>query len=74
MRYRIEMVPRSSERAALTAPKRIERLTSTKPAKLHPRKGEMLNGHASIELALKRSLIVARKAKIAQFEKDLGKP
>jgi hypothetical protein len=28
---------------------------------------------ANIELALKRSLIVERLAKIAQFEKDLGK-
>jgi hypothetical protein len=34
----------------------------------------MLDRRANMELALKRSLIVERKAKIAQFEKDLGKP
>lgn len=30
------------------------------------------DGRVNMELALKRSLIVARRAKIAQFEKDLG--
>jgi hypothetical protein len=32
----------------------------------------MLDRRANLELALKRSLIVERRAKIAQFEKDLG--
>jgi hypothetical protein len=32
----------------------------------------MLDRRANMELALKRSLLVARRAKIAQFEKDLG--
>ena len=32
----------------------------------------MLDRRANMELALKRSLIVARRAKIAQFEKDVG--
>jgi hypothetical protein len=33
----------------------------------------MLDRRANIELALKRSLIVERHAKIARFEKDVGK-
>jgi hypothetical protein len=32
----------------------------------------MLDRRANLELRLKRSHIVARRAKIAQFEKDLG--
>jgi hypothetical protein len=62
-----------SKRAALTAPKRIARLNSDTPARLHPRPGRMLDRRANLELRLKRSLIVERKAKIAQFEKEVGK-
>jgi hypothetical protein len=51
---------------------RIERLYGDKPARLHPRPGRILDRRANLELRLKRSLIVARRAKIAQFEKDLG--
>ena len=61
-----------SERAALTAPKWIERLNSDTPACLHPRPGRMLDRRPNLELRLKRSLIVERRAKIAQFEKDAG--
>jgi hypothetical protein len=32
----------------------------------------MLDRRVNMELALKRSLIVARRAGIAQFEKDVG--
>jgi hypothetical protein len=60
------------KRTAYLAPKRIERLNSDIPARLHPRPGRMLDRRANMELALKRSLIVARRAKIAQFEKDVG--
>jgi hypothetical protein len=73
LRYRVEMVSHASKRTALTAPKRIERLKSDKPLRVHARPGRTFDGRANVELALKRSLIVARKAKIAQFEKDLGK-
>ena len=72
MQYRIDMCSHFSKRVALTAPKRIERLNSDIPARLHPRPGRMLDRRANMELALKRSLIVARRAKIAQFERDLG--
>jgi hypothetical protein len=72
MRYRRERCSHFSQRTALTAPKRIERLYGDKPARLHPRPGRMLDRRANLELRLKRSLIVERKAKIAQFEKDVG--
>jgi hypothetical protein len=68
---RIELV-RTERRAALLTPKRLERLNSDTPARLCPRPGRMLDRRANLELALKRSLIVERRAKIAQFEKDLG--
>ena len=58
--------------AALTAPKRIERLNSNIPNRRHPRPGRMLDRRANLELRLKRSLIVQRRAKMAQFEKDVG--
>jgi hypothetical protein len=74
MRYRTEMVSHASKRTALTAPKRIERLTSIEPACACPRPGRRLDRRANIELALKRSLIVERRAKIAQFEKGSGEP
>jgi hypothetical protein len=68
---RVELV-RTESWAAWLTPKRLERLKSNAPARLHPRPGRMLDRRANMELALKRSLIVARRAKIAQFEKDLG--
>jgi hypothetical protein len=68
---RVELV-RTESWAAWLTPKRLERLKSNAPARLHPRPGRMLDRRANMELALKRSLIVARRAKVAQFEKDLG--
>jgi hypothetical protein len=68
-----ERVRAADERAAWLTPKRLARLTSTSPARLHPRPGRMLDRRANLELALKRSLIVERHAKIAQFEKDLSR-
>jgi hypothetical protein len=68
---RIELI-RTERRSALLTPKRLERLKSEAPARLNPRPGRMLDRRTNIELALKRSLIVARRAKIVQFEKDLG--
>lgn len=72
-RGRVELV-RTERRVAWLTPKRLERLRSDAPARLHPRPGRMLDRRVNMELALKRSLIVARRAKIAQFEKDLGEP
>lgn len=72
MQYRSDMCSHFSKRAGYLAPKRIERLSGDKPARLHPRPGRMLDRRANLELRLKRSLIVARRAKVAQFERDLG--
>jgi hypothetical protein len=74
MQYRSDMCSHFSKRTALTAPKRIERLNSDTPARLHPRPGRMLDKRANLELRLKRSLIVERRAAVEQFEKDVGKP
>jgi hypothetical protein len=68
---RVELV-KTERRAAWLTPKRLVRLKSDTPARLHPRPGRMLDRRANLELALKRSLIVARRANITQFEKDLG--
>jgi hypothetical protein len=73
LRYRVEMVSHASKRTAITAPKRIECLNSDKPLRVHARPGRTFDGRVNMELALKRSRIVERRAKIAQFEKDLGK-
>jgi hypothetical protein len=68
---RVELV-RTERRAAWLTPKRLERLKSDAPARLHPRPGRVLDRRANLNLRLKRSLIVARRAKIAQFERDVG--
>jgi hypothetical protein len=73
LRPRVELI-RTEKRAAYIAPRILARLNSATPARLHPRPGRMLDRRAKLELALKRSLIVERKAAIAQFEKDLGRP
>ena len=57
---RVELV-RTERRAAWLTPKRLERLKSDAPARLHPRPGRMLDRRANIEFALRRSRIVARK-------------
>ena len=72
LRARVELI-RTENRAAYHAPKRLARLNSGTPARVHPRPGRMLDRRANIELALKRSLIVERHAKIVRFEKDVGK-
>jgi hypothetical protein len=69
--YRSQSV-RTEKRHLVTAPPRIARLNSDKPLRVHARPGRTFDGRVNTELALKRSLIVARRAKIVQFEKDLG--
>jgi hypothetical protein len=69
--YRSQSV-RTEKRHLVTAPLRLARLTSDKPLRVHARPGRTFDGRVNMELALKRSLIVARRAKVAQFEKDLG--
>jgi hypothetical protein len=69
--YRSQSV-RTENRRAVTAPPRLTQLNSERPLRVHPRPGRMLDRRANMELALKRSLIVERRTKVAQFEKDVG--
>jgi hypothetical protein len=69
MQYRSDMCSHFSKRTALTAPKRIERLNSNNPARLHPRPGRMLDKPANIENALRRSLIVERQHRAIRASK-----
>jgi hypothetical protein len=73
LRYRVESTP-AKDRHLLTAPERIARLKGDKPARVHPRPGRRLDRRAPIEAALKRSLLVARRRGIAEFEKKLSDP
>jgi hypothetical protein len=63
---------RTEKRHLLTAPPRIDRLNSDKPLRVHARSGRTFDGRVNMELALKRSLVVARRARISEFEKDLS--
>ena len=58
--YRSQSV-RTEKRVAFTAPPRLTRLNSDTPLRVHPRPGRMLDRRANIEIALRRSRIVARK-------------
>jgi hypothetical protein len=73
LRYRVESTA-AKDRHLLTAPERIARLNGNKPARVNPRPGRRLDRRAPIEAALKRSLIVARRCGIAEFEKKLIDP
>jgi hypothetical protein len=73
LRYRVESTA-TKDRHLLTAPERIARLSRNKPARVNPRPGRRLDRRAPIEAALKRSLIVARRHGIAEFEKKLIEP
>jgi hypothetical protein len=73
LRYRVESTA-AKDRHLLTAPERIARLNGNKPARVNPRPGRRLDRRAPIEAALKRSLIVARRRGIAEFEKKLIDP
>jgi hypothetical protein len=61
LRHRVELFSHASKRTAYTAPRRLARLTSSSPARLHPRPGRVLDRRANLEFALRRSRIVARK-------------
>jgi hypothetical protein len=58
--YRSQSV-RTEKRHAVTAPPRLAILNSDTPARIHPRSGRRLDRRASLEFALRRSRIVARK-------------
>ena len=58
--YRSQSI-RTEKRHLVTAPPRLAKLNSSKPARIHSRPGRKLDGRANIEFALRRSRIVARK-------------
>ena len=58
--YRSQAV-RTEKRHLVTAPPRLAKLNSDMPLRVHPRPGRTLDGRANLEIALRRSLIVARK-------------
>jgi len=66
--FRVELI-RTEKRAVYHLPRILARLNSATPARLHPRKGQMLDRRANLEARLKRSLIVARRFAIKEFEK-----
>jgi hypothetical protein len=72
LRARVELI-KMEKRAAYLAPKRIERLNGAMSARINPRSGRKLDRRANLELRLKRSLIVERRARIAEFEELLSK-
>jgi hypothetical protein len=72
LRSRVELI-RTKDRAAYHAPRILARLNSATPARIKPRRGQILDRRANMELRLKRSLIVARKAAIEEFEERLKK-
>jgi hypothetical protein len=73
LRYRVESTS-AKDRHLWTAPERIARLNGDKPARINPRPGRRLDRRAPIEAALKRSLLVARRRGVTEFEKKLTEP
>src|SRR5271166_3078190 len=72
LRPKIQLIP-TERRAEYLAPRLIARLNSTTPARLHPRPGRMLDRRQWLEAKLRRTLIVARRARIEEFEEDLAR-
>jgi hypothetical protein len=67
LRPRVQLTA-TSARAAHVVPRLIARLTSSSPARLHPRPGRVLDRRANLEFALRRSLIVAREHELEEHE------
>jgi hypothetical protein len=73
LRHRVELFSHASKRAAYTAPRWLARLHSSSPARLHPRPGRMLDRRVNMEIALQRSLLVARQRYLRDVHKLGGK-
>jgi hypothetical protein len=67
LRSRVQLIA-TPARAAHVVPRLIARLTSSSPARLHPRPGRVLDRRANLEFALRRSLIVAREHELEEHE------
>jgi hypothetical protein len=69
-RPRVELIA-TPKRAAHTAPRLLQRLTSSSPARLHPRKGRVIDRRIPLEAKLRRSLIVARQYALSEHDRAL---
>jgi hypothetical protein len=72
LRHRVELIA-TPARTACTAPRRLARLTSQAPVRLHPRSGRLLDRRSSVEASLRRSLIVARQHALDEHHERLAK-
>jgi hypothetical protein len=70
LRPRVQLIA-THKRAAYIAPRLIARLTSTEPARLHPRPGRMLDRRVKLELSLRRASIVVRQYALDEHAKML---
>ena len=71
MRGRVELIA-TSPRAARIVPGLIAKLTSSSPARLHPRPGRCLTVALDFEAKVRRSLIVARQYALDEHDKMLA--
>ena len=65
--YRSQSV-RTEKRYAVTAPPRIARLNGGGPCRVH-RPGRKVERRANVELKLRRSILIARRFGVEEFEK-----
>jgi hypothetical protein len=72
LRSRVELI-RTEKRAAYHLPRILARLNSDTPARLHPRPGRMLDRRVNMEIALQRSLLVARRHSLRGIDKLGGR-
>jgi hypothetical protein len=72
MRGRVELIA-TSQRAARIVPRLIARLTSSSPARLHPRNGQQLDRRARLEAKVRRSLIVSRQHALDEHDEVLAR-
>ena len=70
-RARVELIA-TPVRAAHTVPRRLERLVSPRPARLHPRPGRVLDRRSHLEASLRRSQIVARQHALDEHAQSLA--
>jgi hypothetical protein len=72
LRPRAELIA-TSHRAAHVVPKLLARLTSSSPARLHPRPGRVLDRRSRLEAKVRRSLIVAREYALEEHGEMLAR-
>jgi hypothetical protein len=68
LRSRVELIA-TAKRADYHIPRLLARLTSDTPARLHPRRGAMLDRRVNLENALRRAIIVARRHRAGKASK-----